>query len=515
MKLFSLVCCLAWILLNHTGKLVAESVVLNPQDFQHYVEKFNANDQEEAVVNLIPNAESWQWLVEQAPLFECPSGRLEEIYYFRWWTFRKHIKQTPQGLVLTEFIQPVSHAGAHNTIACAYGHHIAEGRWLRDQRLLDEYTHFWFRGDDGGPMPHFHKFSSWAAAALYNRYLVTGDREFLVDLLDDLVADYRTWEEERQTREGVFWQHDVKDGMEESISGGRHVENIRPTINSYMAANARAISEIAQWTDRAELAEEFQEKYESLRSQLVENLWDEEAEFFKVVLENGEFSSAREAIGFIPWMFGLAKPEQAVAWQQIRDHQGFWAPRGLTTAERRHPEFRTHGTGTCEWDGAVWPFATSQTLGGLANLLRGSDQDYVTRRDYFDQLLLYALGHVQDGKAYIGEYQDEITAKWLIIGPKAERSKFYNHSTFNDLVISGLVGIVPREDNVLEIDPLVPADAWDWFCLDGVPYHGHSITIVWDRTGERYDRGKGLIVLCDGEELGRKSELERITWELP
>src|SRR5690606_6920809 len=124
----------------------------------------------------------------------------------------KHIKQTPDGRVLTEFITPVSHAGAYNTIACAVGHHLAEGRWLRDQSLLDEYTLFWFRSGEGGtPAPHFHKFSSWVAAALVDRYLVTGDDNFLVELLDDLVADYAVWESERQRDDGLFWQHDVKD----------------------------------------------------------------------------------------------------------------------------------------------------------------------------------------------------------------------------------------------------------------------------------------------------------------
>src|SRR5688572_18039132 len=58
------------------------------------------------------------------------------------------------------------------------------------------------------------------------------------------------------------------------------------------------------------------------------------------------------------------------AWLQFSDPHGFSAPFGLTTAERRHPEFRSHGIGTCEWDGAVWPFATSQTLAALANALR-------------------------------------------------------------------------------------------------------------------------------------------------
>jgi len=39
----------------------------------------------------------------------------------------------------------------------------------------------------------------------------------------------------------------------------------------------------------------------------------------------------------------------------------------------------------------------------------------------------------------------------------AERD--YNHSTWLDILIPDLVGLVPRDDAVLEIDPLVPADA--------------------------------------------------------
>ena len=495
--------------------VLAEPVVLDPRDYAHHVGRFNANDSED-VVNLISNANAWQWIVGQAPLFECPAGVLEEVYYFRWWTYRKHLRQTPDGLVLTEFILPVSHAGPHNTISCALGHQIAEGRWLQDQRFLDEYVRFWFRsGDDGGRALHFHKFSSWAAAALYERYLVTGDRDFLVDLLDDLVADFRAWEKERQQSDHLFWQHDVKDGMEESISGGRRIKNIRPTINSYMTAGARAVSRIAAMAGRVDLEEEFAEKANLLQSRWMNYLWDEDAQFFKVRLENGQFSTAREAIGFIPWAFHLAEPKHSVAWSQLNDRDGFWAPAGLTTAERRHPEFRSHGVGTCEWDGAVWPFATSQTLTGLANLLRGPAQPHATKRDFFEHMLTYARAHQQDGKPYIGEYHDEITGKWLITGPKAARSRFYNHSTFNDLVIRGIAGIVPRADDLLEIDPLIPPDAWDWFCLDGVNYRGRNLTVLWDKSGKRYGRGKGLFIIVDGSEVERSTELKRTVVKMP
>jgi hypothetical protein len=113
---------------------------------------------------------------------------------------------------------------------------------------------------------------------------------------------------------------------------------------------------------------------------------------------------------------------------------------------------------------------------------------------------------------YIGEYLDEKTGKWLK-GPNP-RSRFYNHSTFCDLVITGLVGLVPRSDDVIELSPLLPADAWDHFCLDSVRYHGRDLTITWDRAGKKYHRGAGLAVMIDGKEIARSPELRPLTAEM-
>ena len=220
-------------------------------------------------------------------------------------------------------------------------------------------------------------------------------------------------------------------------------------------------------------------------------------------------AAAREEIGYIPWSFNLPDAGYEEAWAQILDTDGFKAPFGLTTAERRHPQFRSHGVGTCEWDGAVWPFSTTQTLVGMANLLRNYDQSYVTNEDYYDALLTYARSHQKNGKPYIGEYQDEVTGEWL----KGDnpRSIFYNHSAFCDLVITGLVGLCPRSDNTVEVHPLVPAGTWEWFCLDCVPYHGDMLTIIWDETGERYGKGAGLSVLVNGILVAHSPRLERVT----
>jgi hypothetical protein len=482
---------------------------LKPAAFEHHIERFNGME-EEHVTNFVSNAQSWDWLQKNVPLFECPDREVEEIYYFRWWSFRKHIKQTPAGFVLTEFLTPVKHAGIYNTVSCATGLHLAEGRWLRDSRYLDDYTRFWFHGENGKPPQKAHNFSSWLAAAAYDRYLVNGDKTFVTHLLSDLTADYRLWESERRLPSGLFWQHDVKDGMEESISGSRTAKNIRPTVNSYMFASAQAIAAIARLAKKDKLAMEFDAKAHELKRLTQETLWDTDAKFFKVRLESGKLSDAREAIGFVPWMFNLPDPNKGyeAAWTQFSDQNGFAAPYGVTTAERRHPRFRSHGVGTCEWDGAVWPFATSQTLYALANVLRDYPQSVVTKRDYFDAFTTYAHSQHAKGKPYIGEYLDEVTGDWI---NRTNRSTYYNHSTFADLLITGIIGIHPRADDVIEVNPLLPDDTWDWFCLDGVKYRGHTLTIIWDRDGKRYNQAAGLTVLTDGKEIAHADNLTKGT----
>ncbi|MEJ5258857.1 MAG: glycosyl hydrolase family 65 protein [Anaerohalosphaeraceae bacterium] len=485
--------------------------VLNPDSFRHYVDAFNQMD-EEPIVNAVPNAQAWQWMKENTPFFECPDKELEEIYYFRWWTFRKHIKETPSGLVLTEFLDKVSHSGPYNTISCAVGHHIYEGTWLRDQRLIDDYARFWYTGHNGSLQPHFHKYSNWATWALYRRYWVHPDRDFLIGLLDAFVEDLNRWRAEKGLENGLFWQFDVRDGMEESISGSRKEKNIRPPLNCYLYANMLAVSKIAQMAGRDSLAREYAEQAVRLKERIQKHLWDPQAKFFKVLHPDMTPADVREAIGFIPWYFNLPDAGYEEAWRQLTDPEGFWAPMGLTTAERRHPAFRSHGVGTCEWDGAVWPFATSQTLTALANLLRHYSQPYMGRKDFFEAMLTYARSHRRDGKPYIGEYLDEKTGAWLT--PDSNRSRFYNHSTFCDLVITGLAGLVPSEGEEVRIDPLIPPQTWEWFCLDRIPFRGRSLTILWDQTGLRYGLGKGLSVYADGCKIAASENLEPLTIRL-
>ncbi len=523
--------------------------VLQHADFKSCIERFNADDRE-SFAQAFPNAKAWEFLSANIPLFECPDTDLQQTFYFRWWTFRKHLKQTPDGWVITEFLPAVPWAGKYNTINCAAGHHIREGRWLADQKFVRDYFEWWLH--KGG---RARAYSFWLADSVLAWCDVTGDFAPAKEWLPDLIKNYGIWEKEKSdAATGLFWQNDNADGMEGSISGS----GFRPTINSYQFGDALGIARIAEMAGETEVAQTYRAKAEKLKQLVQSQLWNSEQEFFEVrraprpqpgaaktglvtndVTQNtAALSNARELLGYVPWYFNLPDSRFGTAWKQLADTNGFAAPFGLTTAERRHPGFAIqYDRHECLWNGPVWPFATAQTLTALANYLNREPQPVLTREDYFDALRTYARSHrlkLDDGKTvpWIDEDQNPFTGDWIARtcilnwekkdlkkwqgkGGTSDRGKDYNHSTFCDLVINGLVGLRPRADDTVEVNPLVPADAWDWFCLDRVPYHGHTLTILWDKTGKRYGRGAGLCLLADGKVISKSEALSRLTGKLP
>ncbi len=511
--------------------------VLSTAALRSYVERFNADD-EELYAN-VPNRGALAFLEENIPLFDCPDRDFERTFCFRWWTYRKHVKKTVDGYVVTEFLPDVPWAGKHNTISCPAAHHIYEGRWLRDPRYLDDYIRFWFR--KGGD-PRLYSF--WVADACYARFLVNNDRDFLIDLLPDLVKNYEAWEAGwdwrgkriGQRENGLFWTTDDRDGGELSIGGS----GFRPTLNSFMYGDAKAIAAISRMAGKAEQAKVYEAKAARLKKLVQEKLWDEKARFFKVLPEGedggeGPLADVRELYGYTPWYFNLPDRGYEAGWKELTDPEGFLAPYGPTFAEQRHPAFAISYEGhECQWNGPSWPLATCSVLTALANLLNNYDQDVIDKAEYFETLKTYTRCHQlarDDGKVvpWIDENLNPFTGEWIARtrlktwkngkwfpgkGGK-ERGKDYNHSTYNDLIITGLVGLRPRPDPVVEVNPLLPSGTWDFFCVDRLSYHGHTLTILWDRTGERYGRGKGLLVFSDGKLIAKSEGLLKATGLLP
>jgi hypothetical protein len=284
-------------------------------------------------------------------------------------------------------------------------------------------------------------------------------------MLPYFINDFKIWEKKSLHSSGLFWSSDNKDGGEYSISGN----GFRPTLNSYLFAAAKAISEIAIFDHQPQLAKEFEQKAIRLKCLIENKLWDASGEFFKTVpldkKDGGsicwQFDSiekrhnVKELYGFIPWKFLLPGQEFNSAWIQLMDTSGFKAPFGLTTAEQRHPQFMKYRVKRCQWDGPVWPFTSSLVLKALANFIINYKQHILSKSDYLYVLLTYAKSQYctlpyGNKIPWIDEnihpYNDNWLARSIIferddpvvgndLNHGFERGKDYNHSSYADLII--------------------------------------------------------------------------------
>lgn len=496
---------------------------LRAEDYAHYIDRFNRLDPCEGNAG-IPNKDAWTYLSPRIPLFDCPDPEMMQTYYFRWWTFRKHIHDTPAGRVITEFLPDVSWAGKYNTIVMAAPLHINEARWLRGDTLWQEYLSFWYSGES-----KLYDYTNCLPAAALGAAKVIGDREFVLMLYDQMCREHRYWEEGfdwhysgwsprysdtlhvGMRENGLFLTDDDLEGCEFS-AGGR---GYRPFINACMVGARRSLAEMAASLGRCDEADEYNKKADDLTERIRRELWDGERGFYTVIRPDGTRNHERELFGYTPWLFGIPTAEQESAWKAVTDPDAFLAPAAMPYLEQCSPEFALNYTGhPCQWNGPSWPLSTSYALEAMIKMLNQPGEHPVGKKEFFYLLRQYFASQkrvTDDGETVpcVEENQNPYTGEWIArairfkAGATVSDGQDYNHSSCNNLVITGLCGLQPSFDSEVRINPLIPENVWPWFCLDGIPYHGHVLTVEYDRDGSRYGRGRGFRLFADGELLAQ------------
>ncbi|MHA7984458.1 MGH1-like glycoside hydrolase domain-containing protein [Rathayibacter sp. CAU 1779] len=456
-----------------------------------------------------------------APHFDSDDDLLNTVFARRWESFAANLVRTDRGWLVTEFHQP-GPGRAHGTVNAAAGHHIMEGRWLGDPQLIDDYVRFWYTAPEAEP----HRYTEWIAWAAVESARLQDRWDVVSPLLSGMAHNFEAWHENLHPS-GLYWAHDLADAMEFSISG----DGLRPTINAYLYGNAAAISELATRTGDAALSHRFSEISDGLARRIVDDLYDPELGLF-VTLPLGSLDDdaylreasaerrmpsalsavrppsarqvvparrVRELAGFVPWYFGITddRIDAAGAVHQLADPDGFFGSYGLRTAEARHPRYRFAVASDlprflCRWNGPTWPFATSQVLTALSGLARQGRRD--EHGELFVRLLRqYASSHLErDGEYRLDEDIDPDRGGWLTRAyrlehepERADIGRDYQHSTFADLVLSGLMGISHR-DGVLRVDPLPAIRALGRVHVSNLRIARHDVDVTCDpATGMR------------------------------
>jgi hypothetical protein len=462
--------------------------------------------------------EDAQWYLDNIPFFECSDKKIEQVYYYRWKMYKAHIRNTKvNNYVITEFINHVAwDKDPHCTINAASMHHIYEGRWLKDNRFMDGYINYLFQ--DGG---NNRRYSESVADAAYARYLVNADSIFIIKQLDSMQYSYQLWGDHWDTGKNLYYIPAMPDATEYTIasidaSGGTAGfdggDAFRPTINSYMYANALAISKVAAMKGDIATSNAYLQKATALKNNIIQNLWNDSLQHFtdrfkqdNQFVHYWDFIRGRELAGMIPWYFNLPPDITAynAAWKHVLDTNYLLGPYGFRTNEPSYEHYFKQfvyyeGQRGSQWNGPSWPYQSSQVLTGMANLLNDYQQTTVTASDYLKLLRLFTKQHyLPDGTINLVENYDPNLGGPIVY---YYWSNHYNHSSFNNLIISGLCGIRPSSGDTLDINPLVD-ESIDYFYLDDVRYHGHKLSVIYDKDGTKYNADKGLTVLVDGKKI--------------
>ena len=487
-------------------------------DYRTYFEEFAALD-DERYTQFVPNAEAEDFLLQNAPRLYCPDKTIEQIFAFRSWTLRKHIKQTPVGLVLTEFLPPVPWAGIYNTINAPLFHHLNELRWFQNAGDFLSYIDLFLNGE--GRKYAYH---TPALTAICDFCLATGHFSYLKENIESLERYFDGWEALHHTENGLYWSIDDNEATEYSISGTfpnlSRSKGLRPLFNGCMYGDAVTLSSIEASIGRHEKATHYAEVAARIKKLMDEKMWD--GTFYKAihpadrdvdkpltVKDIPEECNARELMSYVPWIYAMPDSDKCGCFAYLKDERVFLAKTGWATAEVTHPRFLySANQHECLWNGYVWPFATSLTISAAIRLLKDYDQEVFTYDDLYDAILTYANMHTITDEKGTHPFIDEVmhpsayrgTAREILEERLArdgkgikDRGKDYNHSTFIDLVLRGILGIDPLADRPAIRKEIL--EKWDYFRLENLPFKGKTYTIIYDKTGTVYSSGAGLQII--------------------
>ncbi|KAI7471912.1 glycogen debranching enzyme [Hortaea werneckii] len=467
------------------------------------------------------------WYKDRIPYFECSDKKIQDVFYYRWKIFRAHQRDTGiRGYVSTEFLEDVSwQLEPWATLNDATGFHLGEGQWLRDRRFADDYINHMY---NGGNDRHF---TDWMEQSVWRRYTVDVYVESLTIHLADMIDLYNEWDDAFDDSKGLYWREPLADateytlssidasGGEDGFTGG---EAFRPSINSYMWANARAIADTARVAGQDDVATDFDQRAATLKDRFQTSIWNTSLEHFidRYYVDNENVSywdpiRGRELVGLVPWMFGMPDDNStySAAWKHLLDPEELRGSGGMRTVEPSYEYYMRQYRYAivmgvpqleCQWNGPVWPYQTTQILYGMANLLNDYNQTVISRSDYLDELRRYTDLHYVNGTDLLDLQEDYNPDDTGTVRVGLPRSDHYFHSGYNDLIISGLVGLRPRADDMIEVNPLIPEDCdITSFRLQDILYHGRSIAIEWGF--------HGLHLEVDGETVASSPKMGRLT----
>ena len=484
-----------------------------------------------------------RWFLDNVPYFDASDPAFKKMWYYRWWVVRFNLTQADTSdLKGYRFYE--GKLGFDNEISFAVPVQLKELSYLRDPEFGLQQAENSYRNLSSGAVvdppgsPYWGEtYSHWIAAAVaeFNRvHPIPPER--LNALLPAMAGDVRAWLTqfdkdgdalpERSKPRVTGYDLDILSYW--YFSGTRlDVAADPPSLErvdfaSFVYANARAVAELARIAHNAALASEFDALANRIRAATLQQLWDDDTHFFYPQRAPDHTRvPIRELHGFFPFTTLLApdEPRYLKALEKFIDPEEFWA---------RFPPVITsqyyYRRWTWEMDGLsrnIAPHPISMGARTLLQVLKHYHQNIITPSHFMDLMGRYTALMYPGVNPYDALWRPnahEYYSKWephqVSTHPKPSDISHDFHSMYCALVVEGVVGLTPRNDAKIELQPA--ALEWDHFVLDRLRYHDKDLTIVWDQPdGQIQYRGypEGFSLYVNGQLAFTRDHLSHVIYD--
>lgn len=486
-----------------------------------------------------------RWFADNVPYFDAADPAFKKMWYYRWWIVRFHLVEMDapdlKGYAFYE-----GKLGFDNAIGFAVPAQLKELTYLRNpayglSQAENSYRNLAANGavvDPPGSPYWAETYSHWIAQAFLEFQRVHPlPRDTLRRLLPAMAADVRAWLTAYDTDNDALPERDRPrvTGYDLDILSYWYFVGTRldpraepPSLErvdfaSFVYANASAVAELAAAAGDTALADEFTAVAARVRDATLANLWDDETAFFYPRRADDHVRAPlRELHGFFPFTTGLApnQPRYTAALAALVDPNEFWARYPPVITSQKH-----YRDWTWEMDGLtrnIAPHPISMGARTVLQALKHYDQDAVKPEHFMDLMsryndLVYPGVHPSDPlwRPNVHEYYSKWEPYSQTPRPKPSDISHDFHSMYLSLVVEGVVGLTPRGDERIELQPM--ARRWSYFLMDRLRYRGHDLTIVWDRPGDgkvRYEGyPEGFSLYIDGVLAFTRPQLEHVVYD--
>lgn len=448
------------------------------------------------------------WWVENIPYMWVSDPVMQKMIAYRWWITRNNTVDA--GTPSYPFPTAMEGVfGYNNAIVNAVPWQMDELRYLRSPVLeYGTWADAVFAAEGGiykdnpagvwGVKPqHYISKAGWESYKVHG-----GQREFLEAMAEAGAGDVKGTRETYDPDGDYLYdiQYDAWDNDTASLA----IPGSQQRIDTASLAwcNANAVSEMFAAVGNRSQARYYEAFAADIKEKNLENSWDTDTkQFLMKMSDTGEFNPFRDINNYYGFMVGMIPQtdeyEQALRVWADESEFAMWP---MYVSNSKDYNIIQNDSRYTDRSRNFSPGNIAITLKIFASAIKNYDSSYITEemfgellKNYTEMCFVNKNMNYPDTNEFWNGNPDNPYRSWI-------HHNF--HSQYNTLLIENIMGITPRDDGVIELDPIdINLDS---FKLSELRYHGHDLSVILDENGYQ--------LFVAGEMVASVSELCHFTW---